>query len=196
MIPADVLEVIAFHGAALNKIGPPTVLISLLATCRSLNYSLSFQNNRGLYADIFRLKFDTAAPTRRFGPELGVSRLSSFGLASELRSRYTTLAFMRTVIRNKDAVSPSEGEMKRHLWTMYFMCLESDEKNARELFEYGGLKPFVRICMEQRFLPLLDISLLIPASIELALITWILWLSTSWGTLTVHTNPHCYPWLA
>lgn len=187
-IPTDVVELIAYHAVVADTLGPPQILISLLSTCRSLHYSLSANNNHSLYADIFRYKFDTAAPLRRFS-RTQPWRISSAALTAELRGRFTTLRHMRQTVlaggftANWGGVSSTTDDLLRHLWTIYFMCIESDGRNADQLLNYGHLRAYIRICIERSLFPTLHLDAYLPETLDRALILWILWLSTSWSTL-------------
>ncbi|KAF7364618.1 hypothetical protein MVEN_00331000 [Mycena venus] len=66
-IPAEVLEHIAYEVTCLQPLGPPSGLIPLLLTCKTVNKRLS--GTSALYARIFRFKFDSGAVRRRaFNP--------------------------------------------------------------------------------------------------------------------------------
>ncbi|KAF8328231.1 uncharacterized protein EI90DRAFT_2926448, partial [Cantharellus anzutake] len=178
--PPDVIELIAYYAATSDLPGPPRDIVPLLSTCRTIYYSLSFQHNHGLYADIFRFKFDCGAPIRRFAND-PLCRTSSTGLSLELRSRFEALRYMRTVVQTKTCITHSKEETIRHLWTIYFMCTESDRKNFVQLVSYGDLKTFLRVCMEELLLPAIETEEYVLETLDRTLVAWILWLSTTLG---------------
>lgn len=163
--------------------GPPRSLLALSSTCRDMHHSLSVKNNPSVYGDCFRINFDIAAPTRRFASETssGVSRTGSSGLTVELCSRFSALHYMRAVVKNQNVFAFSQQETLLHLWTIYFMCIESDSKNWRYLLRYGRMRAYAKLCMDQYLFQSLDAPALLPDTVDRALMMWISWFSTSWG---------------
>lgn len=182
-IPVDILELIVGHVSAKEPTGPPRGLLALSSTCRDLHYSLSINNNATVYGDCFRLKFDMTAPLRRFAPEsnTGISRTGSSGLASELRARFAALHYMRAVVNSQDLFAFSEQETLLHLWTVYFMCIESDSKNHKYLCRFGKMRAYAKLCVDQYLFQSLDSPHLLPETVDRSLMMWIFWFSTSWG---------------
>jgi hypothetical protein len=77
LLPHDVLLRIAFKLALVDPTSNPHNLIPLLQSCRYAHNALSSSANHDLYASIFKAKFDTSAPLRRFGaPALYSSNLT------------------------------------------------------------------------------------------------------------------------
>lgn len=71
-IPHEILSQIGFQVALSTSPapGPPSQLVSLLLTHRSIAADLSLQANPSLYADILRATWDTDAVDRRYGRAL------------------------------------------------------------------------------------------------------------------------------
>ena len=108
----EILERIAFHSGADHNFvpGPPTHLVPLLCTSRTIHDVLSFRRNSHLYADLFRVKFDYDAPTRR----LGKHWLTTPCLSSELRKRFAALKRIKRrefghVDDLMDGIPPNDG---------------------------------------------------------------------------------------
>ena len=103
----DHWESIAFHLAASeDKPGPPSGLNSLLLVSRHVYANTCSKNNVGLYARLFRLKFDCGAIRRRLSERWMTDRC----LRSELIKRFTALRRIRGHIYKFD-----------DLWTCYLM---------------------------------------------------------------------------
>lgn len=138
-IPGEILEHIAFLSGTQDFLGPPSSLPVLLSLNRSTNSALSSTSNPHLYARIFASKFDLAAPLRRLGP----SALTVTALASELRSRCSVLKRIRNTVdclMRRPPLLPNELEtLDDTLWVAYFMMLENDGKNARQLRDYARI---------------------------------------------------------
>ncbi|KAF9510423.1 hypothetical protein BS47DRAFT_67075 [Hydnum rufescens UP504] len=181
-IPTDVIELIAYHAVMNDFLGPPRALVALISTCRSLYYSLSLENNPSLHAAIFRFKFDSAAAHRRFGRS-EPWRISATGLSAELRARFDALRYMRGVALSGNRSKHPDEEIVRHLWTLYFMCIESDEKNVDQLLFYGKLRPYIQICLTQYLLPVYRAGGGLPETVDRSLILWMSWFSTTWDSL-------------
>jgi hypothetical protein len=183
-LPLDILEHIAQYVASRDSLGPPVDLVNLGSVCRDLYYTLSFQHNPTVFANLFRQTFDTAAPNRRFYSEIlsdGVRRTGSAGLASELKARFTALRYMRAVVDMQNVLSFHCEETNQHLWTAYFMCIESDGKNRLWMTEYGKLPEFARLCVDQYLFQSFEDGDLFDESIDRTLMMWVAWFSTSWG---------------
>lgn len=152
-----------------------------------MHHSLSVKNNASVYGDCFRINFDIAAPLRRFAPEAGsvISRTGSSGLAVELCARFSALHYMRAVVKTQNVFAFTQKETLLHLWTIYFMCIESDSKNWRYLLRYGRMRAYAKLCMDQYLFQSLDAAALLPDTVDRALMMWISWFSTSWGEITI-----------
>lgn len=183
-LPVDILEFIAYFVTQSEFLEPPRGVTALSSASRRLRYSLSIDHNPSAYADAFRLKFDTAAPLRRFDQDSKASppRTGTSGLASELRARFAALRYMRNVVELQNVFAFSKQETVSYLWTIYFMCIESDSKNHKYLLQYGHMGAYARICVDQYLFQSLDAAELLPDTTGRALMMWISWFSTSWGT--------------
>jgi hypothetical protein len=164
----EILERIAFHtGADRNFVpGPPTHLVPLLCTSRTIHDILSFRRNSHLYADLFRVKFDCGAPTRR----LGKHWLTTPCLSSELRKRFTAL---------KRIKRKAFGHID-DLWTAYLLLLEGDGRNETHLIEWAGIQDYLTMIILHRA----QGNSSYPWSLENeqdALIVWLLWMTSSPG---------------
>jgi len=127
----EILQRIVLFAVEERFLGPPSDLLALLTTSKAINFALSPRNNNDIYARIFKLKFDTAAASRRLGPR----RLTSRSLAIELRDRFEALRRVRGGIIN--------GPMlQRDLWVIFFILLEHDRKNVLQLTEWARAHTF------------------------------------------------------
>lgn len=168
-LPHELLENIALYCACTPFLGPPHRIISLLLTCRTLNSSLSYDTNSHLYAKIFKLKFDHAAPLRRLGPE----RVAHTGLGEELKARCIAMKRMRALGRS-NAIHTDEF-LTSDLWMAYLMCLESDGNNAEQLVKYALLGQFVKLYVSREMAPRSTIPSYPLENVENSLALWIAW---------------------
>ena len=135
---AEILERIVLSAAEEQLLGPPSNLLALLTTSRTVNFALSPQKNNNLYAKIFALKFDTAAASRR----LTARWLTSRCLAIELRLRFEVLKRIRSGV--------IDGYMLQFdLWTVFLILLEHDRKNALQLTEWAKAHTFANRVAER-----------------------------------------------
>lgn len=128
----EILEQIAFSAAEERLPGPPSSLLPLLVTSKTVNFALSPKTNNTLYARIFALKFDTAAAKRR----LTERWLTSRSLAFELRHRFEVL----NRIRRGDI---GDSMLLHDLWTVFLLLLEHDHNNVLQLTEWAKASTFV-----------------------------------------------------
>ena len=136
--PPEILERIALFAVEERFLGPPSVLLALLTTSKTIHFALSPENNNHLYARIFALKFDTAAASRR----LTLRWLTNRSLATELRLRFEALG------RIRDGVI--DGYMLQYdLWTVFFILLDHDYKNALQLTEWARAHTFAHAVAER-----------------------------------------------
>ncbi len=114
-LPDHILSLTAYHLALLTPpYSPPSTLIPLLATCRTLYSRLSLDNNPSLYAALFHVEFDGAAVERRVG------KVSAIRLAMEYRKRIQVVKRLRSCVLLGNA-----GLEEPDLWTIYLMILEN-----------------------------------------------------------------------
>lgn len=134
----EILEQVAFFTAEDRLLGPPSDLLALLMTSKTINWAISPENNNSLYKKVFALKFDTAAASRRLGPRWLTNRC----LASELRHRFKALRRIRG--------GAIDGPMlQRDLWTVFLILLEHDHKNMLQLTEWAKTNQFVNLVVER-----------------------------------------------
>ncbi|KDQ08919.1 hypothetical protein BOTBODRAFT_539323 [Botryobasidium botryosum FD-172 SS1] len=171
----DVLENIAFYLATNDFIGPPAHLVSLLGVCQLFYDVLAFRHNSSLYARIFRAKFDSAAPARRYGRDL----VTSSCLATELCSRFEAMRRMRRVAKTGKLWDVEEDAVHHDLWTSYLMATESDGKNRQQLMEYACLHDYVRLYIKEELAPLRYRPGVPLEKPERSLALWLLWFTTT-----------------
>ncbi|KAI0752946.1 hypothetical protein C8Q80DRAFT_1267409 [Daedaleopsis nitida] len=133
-LPGDVLEHIAYRVALLDLLGPPSHLVSLLATNSRVYHALSIAFNPHLYSRIFRAKFDYRAPARRLTEQ---STLAP-ALANQLVRYCETLKH----IRHGYARTPSDSSIILDLYRAFALCSENDGRNAEQL-QWAGLSTFI-----------------------------------------------------
>lgn len=112
-LPLEVWENIAFSAVATEDtfLGPPYTLGALALVSRKISASISVANNTGLYARLFRFKFDDAAPTRRLSARWMTTRC----LAKEFVKRFQALRRIKDCQYHPD-----------DLWTVYLMFVLLD----------------------------------------------------------------------
>lgn len=170
-LAVELLEHIAYYSA--SPLGPPSSVLALQLTCRSIHNALLFSSDRPyLYDRIFRLKFDIQAPRRRLGSGI----LNPSTLAEELRRRCAMLQRIRAY----DMTSPS---IRDDLWLAYLMLLESDGRNERQLIEWAGLRDYALAYLVQSLGVHRDSYGWPTESEENALAVWLLWMSGDEGKL-------------
>ncbi|KAG1797086.1 uncharacterized protein HD556DRAFT_1233823 [Suillus plorans] len=140
-LPQEVMENIAFFAATTTDIGPPSDLLPLLLSCRSIYHALSLDANLHLCARIFEYKFDLSAAVRRLGQHIATPDV----LSKELRKRFVYLKRIRARTDSRICApdmsnSPMISEL---LWLAYLMMLENDGKNVKQLREYAGMEQWL-----------------------------------------------------
>ncbi|KAL4062895.1 hypothetical protein J3A83DRAFT_1498675 [Scleroderma citrinum] len=163
-----VLDLIAFYVAVDPFLGPPSNLVPLLLTSRSVYNHLCFQHNSSLYASIFRHKFDCAAVERRLSPRWTFTPY----LAEELRTRCITLKYIRhgrvSIYHDRDA-----------LWSSYLMMLENDGYNEEQLCHWANLPLWALSAVALRCLPFQGSEDIAPDPEGTSLAVWLLWMTSS-----------------
>ncbi|KLO17249.1 hypothetical protein SCHPADRAFT_179228 [Schizopora paradoxa] len=114
-----------------NQLGPPSCILPLTLTSRSLHRSISLSNNAHLLSDLFRTHFDEAAFARR-----ARMKISTTALASEYRKRCETLRRIR-------AEDVSQTTVIEDLWTAFLMFNEHDERNVGHLIVWANLHRYL-----------------------------------------------------
>lgn len=169
-LPSIILERIAFETALVDPLAPPADLIPLLQSCRHIYNTLSLGHCKDLYARIFKAKFDTGAPARRFGP----SAIYSQNLADQLTRYCLALKHIRT----GDIFSSS---ILLDFWTAFIMMSENDGKNELQL-EAAGLADYVECFTIERLWEDRARYNQWPAETTInALALWLMWFTTNHG---------------
>jgi len=122
----EILERIVLFAVEDRFLGPPSDLLALLTTSKTINFALSPERNNSIYAEIFAFKFDTAAASRR----LTRRWLTSKSLATELRHRFEALKRIRSGVIDGYSLGYD-------LWTVFIILLEHDHKNALQLTKWA-----------------------------------------------------------
>ncbi|KAF7312095.1 hypothetical protein MIND_00221800 [Mycena indigotica] len=132
-LPLELLELIAFELTCLTPLGPPSALLTLLLTCKSINNALS--RSMVLYSRIFHFKFDTSAVQRRaFNP-------TPAQYFDQLVLYCTQLQKLRSQVRADDCDDV--------LFSAFLMMLENDGRNAAQL-EHAGLDSYLDVFVRSR----------------------------------------------
>ena len=171
-LPFTLLENVGLELAVLDPLGPPSDLIPLLCTCKHIYDWLSFDNNKALYARIFRCIFDGRAAVRRFGERCG--RPSN--VAQQLKVYCNTIRR----IRGGDIAADPET-VKEDMWTALMMMVDNDAKNAEQL-KWARLGDFVDHFVRTKLREHCDQTFGWPPESEInALALWLLWFTTEQG---------------
>ena len=120
-----------------EPLGPPSSILPLTVTNRTLYQKLSLNENSALLADIFRIKFDTSVIKRRFHE----CNLTSTNLAVELKKRCLVLRRIRSGLL-------SEKTTVDDLWEAYLMLLENVRWNEMQLMDWARLPSFLVAYLE------------------------------------------------
>jgi hypothetical protein len=168
LLPHDILLRIAFELALIDPTSNPHHLIPFLQSCRYVYRALS--SNHDLYADIFKAKFDTSAPLRRFG----ASALYSSNLTHQLVRYCRVLKH----IRRADIYSPT---ILDDFWMAFIMMTENDGRNERQLAA-AGLADYVEEFVLERLWEGRESTNQWPAESTInALALWLMWFTTDLG---------------
>ncbi|GLB43740.1 putative imidazolonepropionase activity [Lyophyllum shimeji] len=139
-LPLEIFDAIALELTALEPVGPPSILLPLMLTCKALHALLVPQTNPALYARVFRQKFDVAAVTRR------AFRPTPIQCVDQMHQYFAALR----VFRRRDlypAAAPGEEmldiDVEAALQIGVVMMLEDDGKNAMQLVQWGHADEFV-----------------------------------------------------
>ncbi|KAI5122553.1 hypothetical protein M0805_005280 [Coniferiporia weirii] len=153
--------------------GPPSAILPLALTSRTIAHSLSLNDNSPLLSEVFRLKFDHAAAFRR----LGTVGLTTVHLSSELRRRCRMLKRIRAGCLEGDTLL---GD----LWSAFLMMLENDGMNEKHLLDWANLPGFlVKVIRNLRVG-----GGLLQESQEVSLAVWLVWMSSNYGSLCKETS--------
>jgi hypothetical protein len=184
-LPHDILIRIALEVALTDPTSNPLHLVPLLQTCSYVHHVLSKSFNHDLYADIFKAKFDTSAPLRRFG----APALFSSNLTQQL------IRYCRVLkhIRRANIYSPT---ILQDFWMAFIMMTENDGRNERQLAA-AGLADYVEHFVLERLWEGRESTNQWPAESTInALALWLMWFTTDHGvlnspltSLSLHLSP-------
>lgn len=183
LLDVPILERIAFYLATNRFIGPPSELVPLLCTSRTINASLRFRDNHHLYSQIFCQKFDSAAVIRR----LSWGRTTVECFSEELRKRSTILTRMRH--RNAE----NFAHLQEDLWAVYLILLENDGKNMAQLCLWAKLPTWIASVIEDKCQVPREHPLSWVKDIEgTSLVLWLFWMSSDEGAFLVCQLLHMF----
>ena len=140
----DVLREITIWTISATDLGPPTDLLSILLLSKHVHAILMGPSPNCLIESrqLFLLKFDNAAPVRRFG-----AFRSGAEYMDELCRRFTVLKN----IRHAQAHTPrSSEELERDLSVALMMMLEDDGRNAQHLIHWAHLPKLLERLVAQQ----------------------------------------------
>ncbi|KAG6829275.1 hypothetical protein H0H92_005095 [Tricholoma furcatifolium] len=140
-LPFEIFNKIVYELTCLEPLGPPSIVIPLMQTCRRIHHLLSPDNNTSLYGEIYRFKFDTGAVSRRaFVP-------TPTQCTAQLRR---TIAAMR-VFRSQDVCHRLRPDGPAHefdlfeaLQIAFVMLLDDDGRNSVQLLLWAQADVFVK----------------------------------------------------
>ncbi|KAG9086100.1 hypothetical protein FS749_003904 [Ceratobasidium sp. UAMH 11750] len=151
VLPPEVVEHIALDACSTPFLGPPTALPDLLVLNRRTNAALGLQTNPGFLARVFRAKFDSLAPARRF--RAAGQPLTAVCYALELRRRFVALRRIRHVASTNRLDACSEEDERADFWMIYLMFIESDGKNFDQMMRWAGVTSYLRIYIRDQLMP-------------------------------------------
>ncbi|KDN44682.1 hypothetical protein K437DRAFT_247637 [Tilletiaria anomala UBC 951] len=132
---------------------PPAQLISLLLSCKYVYNMLNETASPGLYARIFKTKFDYESIARRFGQDA----VDAKSLTIELKKRCRCLKRIKATVMGRRirraglSDEESQKEMEENLWLAYLMMLENDGKNRYQL-RWASIDRYLHMHYEQEML--------------------------------------------
>ncbi|TDL25832.1 hypothetical protein BD410DRAFT_837287 [Rickenella mellea] len=168
-LPPELLTRIAFFAVASDHCGPPRAVAALLLTCRRNYTALNFYGNKALWAQVFRLKFDVAAPTRR----LGARATLSVSLATESKKRFQALHRIRMGV----IFGP---HLLADLWTAFLMMLENDGRNEVQLLDWAELPKFLNALISFNGSAT---TLWSRDPTQLSILVWLMWFTSTAGVI-------------
>ncbi|KIM23899.1 hypothetical protein M408DRAFT_332090 [Serendipita vermifera MAFF 305830] len=132
------------------EVSPPAAAARIAQTCSVLNTRVEYTTNALLFARIFERTFDFDAARRRLGTEWA----GPHGLAWEGKRRWVTIKRIKAAVATwecDECKSLSwldfygEEDILSDLWTVYFMLLENDGRNAILLLHGASLGSYVEM---------------------------------------------------
>ncbi|KAF8707625.1 mitochondrial carrier family, partial [Rhizoctonia solani] len=184
-LPPEVIQDIVVWACGGTVVGPPTELAAMLAVSRRTNSALKVEQNPGLHARIFDVKFDSRAPTRRF-QEAG-QPLTALSFAHELRRRWIGLKRIRGVSSAGKLSVCSEEHEREDQWMIYLMFLESDGRNYQQL-HWARVTGYVRTLIRDKLMPSPRPGYM-HESTSRAIGLWLMWFLTEVYTVVAETQP-------
>ncbi|KAJ7122444.1 hypothetical protein C8R44DRAFT_705323 [Mycena epipterygia] len=162
-IPPEILEHIAYELTCLTPLGPPSALVPLLLTSKTMNSQLSA--NTALSSRIFKFKFDSGAVKRRsFHP-------TPNHYFDQLVLYCTQLQKIRELVRADDC--------DEVLFGAYLMMLENDGRNAAQL-EHAGLDYYLENFVRTRMWNSRQSAHGWPSdNVASACALWLMWMTTT-----------------
>ncbi|KAJ6614825.1 hypothetical protein B0H10DRAFT_1950385 [Mycena sp. CBHHK59/15] len=162
-VPQEILENIAYELTCFTPLGPPSSLIPLLLTCKSLNNRLSA--NTALFSRIFKFKFDDSAVKRRaFDPT---------------PSQYFDQLVLYCQQLSKLCMQVQADDCDDVLFSAYLMMLEHDGKNAAQL-QHAGLDSYLDLYVRTRLWDCREDTHGWPVDgVANACALWLMWMTTT-----------------
>jgi hypothetical protein len=136
---------------------PPVNLRSLAVTCHRMYAALNAEVNTGLYARVFRTKFDVDVIERRFGKQA----IDSRNLTEQLKWRCTRLKNIRRLVDESvgqndpircfdDPSDSDQEEVQQDLWLAYMMVTENEGLNIKQL-RWAALRSYLDLYLQAVF---------------------------------------------
>ncbi|KAK0234015.1 hypothetical protein IW262DRAFT_127548 [Armillaria fumosa] len=132
-LPLETIDLIAFYVACPTRDGLPSSLLPFILTCRYIGHYLRESNV--VFRQIFTFKFSYGAVGRR------AFELTSQDLKHQLCWYHKTLQFVlerRGLDGERELRNTYDVDVSDVLWTVYFMCLDDDGYNMRQLTAVGA----------------------------------------------------------
>ncbi|RDB15717.1 hypothetical protein Hypma_003945 [Hypsizygus marmoreus] len=151
-LPLEILDAIAFALTSLQSLGPPSILLPLLLTCKHTHALLSPSSNPGLHARIFRHKFDSAPVRRRAftpTPQQYVDQLVRYCTALKVLRRGSVYVGCVGDVwgvrgeRDEEGMGWGVGSLGEALMVGVVMMMEDEGRNVRQLVQWAGADGFV-----------------------------------------------------
>ncbi|KAG5649931.1 hypothetical protein H0H81_001432 [Sphagnurus paluster] len=190
-IPQELSDTIALTLTLLDPLGPPSALLPLMVSCRTLYARFSPGTNPALHASIFGQKFDSAAVSRRHGgisptPHGYVAQLHQYLAALRVFRRGDAYEGVCVGLWGKDVPDVGIGEA---LQIGVVMMMEDDGKNVRQMLLWGRADVFVKRLLKRRLYAGAEANHGWPLDDEEnANALWLLWLFTSEESLLRETQ--------
>ncbi|RDB15915.1 hypothetical protein Hypma_003505 [Hypsizygus marmoreus] len=190
-LPLEILDTITFALTSLQPLGPPSILLPLLLTCKYTHALLSPHSNPGLYARIFRYKFDAVPVLRRAfesepSPTQYVDQLMRYCTALRvLRRGNVFVGSMGDVWGvqerwDEEDMGVSVGGLGDVLMTGVVMMMEDEGRNVRQLVQWAGADVFVDRFVRGRLYDGAHANAGWPVENEVnACALWLMWLLTT-----------------